>query len=338
MVERGVVPPEDLLDPACLRGALGHMPRADALHEAVAVLRGGTDGTARDANIVPARFVMAGLRERLLGPDHPTLGASLASAASSLFDSLLEQDVFDAAQDEEVLALLQRAIPLQIASHGPDSPLVGKSYEAMATCLVDLCRLHEATQWFARDCDLWMKQPAELRDEYQIVIRARWTAWHATRAGDYELALSWTDRALEWITRMVGPKHSGAAMMHGQRALCLAALDRTDEAATSAQRAVSLLASEAVPEDQRWECARFLALAYLRLDRPDDARSVLEPVWQALSARSTRQRPFFRLEWARTMYTYHRALGDHVQAEQCAEWIRQEGMGDITAGGLAAPP
>jgi tetratricopeptide (TPR) repeat protein len=338
MVVRGIVPPAELLDLASVRGPLRDMPPADSLREAAAVLRGGTDGSARDANVVPARFVMVGLRERLLGPDHPSLGASLAASASSLFDELLEDHTFDAARNEEVLALLQRALPLQIAAHGPDSPLVGKTYEGIATCLVDLCRLHEATQWFARDCELWMRQPSELHDEYQIMIRARWTAWHATRAGDYELALAWTDRALERITRLVGPQHSGAALMHAGRALCLAALGQADEAVASERCAVRLLATEAVPKDQRWDCARFLGLAYLLLNRPAEARAVLEPVWQSLSIDDPRQRPFFRLEWARTMYTFHRAIGDDAQAEQFAEWIRQAGMGDITTAGLAAQP
>ena len=329
MIELGVLPAEELFDPSVLRGALAGMSPDAALHEVTVVLRGGADGTARDDSIVPARLVMADLRAHLLGSEHPSLGASLASIAASLLEAALQRETTDLAGVEEAAAFFRRAIPLQIAAHGSDSPLVGKSYENLATCMVESCRLHEATRWFALDCELWMRQTPELRDDYQIMLRARWTGWHATRAGDYELALRWLDLALELVAQSLGPEDGGAALIHACRALCLASLDRGEEALASAEITVRILNTQTVPQDQQFDCKRFLGLAHLRLGRLDDARGMIEPTWRAVQPSYELARTGFRLEWARTMLEYCRGIGDVERAAQFEQCIRENGTGDF---------
>jgi hypothetical protein len=120
--------------------------------------------------------------------------------------------------------------------------------------------------------------------------------------------------------------------------LCLAELGRAGEALTDEQCAARILATQPVPGDQRQDCARFLALAYLVQGRPDEARATLGPVWPGVEATFPKQRPFYRLEWARAMRVYFRGLGDRARAEQCESWIRQEAMGDVDAAGLDTQP
>lgn len=338
LVKTHVLSAEELLDRAQLRGKLAELSGSDALIEIAAVLRGGADGTARDELIAPARLAMVAARERLLGPEHPSLGASLASAATMIFVNTLGEGGFDEQATRESLAMLERAIPLQIAVHGPDSPLVGKSYETMAACLVELCRLEEATHWYALDCELWMRQPPALRDEYQIMLRARWTAWHATRAGDYEAALSWIDRSLEMILRLVGRDHPGSALMYACKAYCTAALGREVEAQQSAELAERTLNTQAVPEDQRLECRRFLGSAYLLTGRLDDARATIEPAWRAAQLNFGRQRPFVRCEWSKTMLAYCRAIGDDERAAEFEQLLRQCRAGGAVRAIENSPP
>jgi tetratricopeptide (TPR) repeat protein len=332
LLERGVLAEDDVLDSSALRGALAGLPPHTALREAVAVLRGGTDGTARDASVLPSRLVLVGLRERLLGTGHPSLGASLAVTAGLLSQEAYQGEVLNETCLLEAVALFRRAIPLQIAANGADSPLVGKSYEKLATCMVALGRLREGTQWFARDCELWMRQPPELRDEFQILIRARWTAWHATRAGEYELGLAWAERTLDVLAHTLGPDDGGAALVHACRALCFAQLERQSEAEASDARAVDILARQTVPDDQRIECDRLLALTRLRLGRIQDARELLEPAWVAVQPMFERGSKVLRCEWSQAMLQYCRALGDNGRAQEFANRLRDEGTGDLRPG------
>lgn len=330
LLDLGMLETGELFDPARLRGSFATLGPSGAMRETAAVLRGGADGTLRDQNVVPARFLMIALRERLLGPDDPRLGASLAAAGASLFAASVESPRFSSAGVEEAAGLFERAIPLQISAHGADSPLVGKSYEKLAGCLVQLCRIREAAEWFARDCELWMRQPPEVCDEYQVMLRARWTAWFMTRALAYERALAWTDRALELIGRQVGHDHPGAALMYACRALCLAELGRPAEAFTSEQKAVELLRTQPVPSDQRLECARFLGLAQLRLGRIDEARATLLPARDAeFASESHPATEFRRLEWMRAMLIFARGAEDDALSAECEEYIRRHGVGDI---------
>ena len=338
LVERGVVPANDVLDASALPAALGDRGVPAALREVTAVLRGGADGTPRDDEVLPARRMMVALRERLLGPDHPSLGASLASAGGTAFRVAQNHDKMSPPGIEEAAALLRRAIPLQIAAHGPDSPLVGKSYEKLATCMVVLCRLREATQWFASDCELWMRQPPDLSDRYQVLIRARWTAWHATRAGEFELALRWLDRTLEVLGETLGPDDGGAALIYACQALCLAEAGRDAEAGAADARAVRILDTQSVPDDQRIECGRLLGLARLHRGCLEEARAVMEPAWQDVQPRFDHQSRLYRLEWSHSMLTYCRAIGDPARATPFAICLRDEATGDFLPGDTAAGP
>ena len=329
LLERGVVSTDDLFDVSALRGALAEMAPDAALHETVAVLRGGADGTPRDENVLPARLLSAAIRERLLGADHPSLGASLALAGAVLYHDAGQGRDVNASRVAEAAAMFRRAIPLQIAANGPDSPLVGKSYEKLATCMVVLGELHQAARWYARDCELWMRQPAGLRDDYQVLIRARWTAWHATRAGEYETGLQWTDQALEVLARTLGLEDGGAALIHACRAECYAQLGRGDAAQASAARAQHILSTQPVPDDQRMECGRLLGSAHLRLGKPREAGQALEPAWQGVQTTFEHSDSVFRLEWSRTMLQYVEVIGDQAKAEKFAECIRKEATGDF---------
>jgi len=331
LIASDVLVADDVVDPQVFRGALASLAPPAALHEAVAILRGGADGTARDNEILPARLALIGVRERLLGTEHPSLGPALASAGGTVCQSVIREQAQDTQSIEAAVVWFRRAIPLQIQVNGADSPLVGKSYEKLGTCMAMLGRLHEAAEWFARDCELWMRQPPERQDDYQVLIRARWTAWHATRAGDYELGSEWTKRTLEVLRRTLGPDDGGAALVYACQALCLAELGRPAEARASDARATRILEEQTVPADQRTECGRLLGLARLRGDLVDEARAVLEPTWQAAQPVFERAAPTYRLEWSRTMLQYCGALGDAERAAPFALCIRNEARGDFAA-------
>ena len=302
-----------------------------ALHEAVSLLRGGATGTPRDDKVAAARLLIANVRAHRLGPQHPSLGASLASAAGARLQLAMSKPELDVAGCEETASLLERAIPLQVAAHGMDSPLVGKSYERLATCKLLLCHQRDAVQWFERDCELWTRQPPSLRDDYQILIRARWTAWYATRSGDYERGLAWTDRTLDVLDRTLGRDDGGAALVHACRALCFANTRRDEEARDDDARAGQLLRTQAIPEDQQIECARLLGLARLRLGMPIAAGEVLEPAWRAAQPVFDCERAAYRMEWALTMRQYYHAIGAPDRAEYFDRCLREEALGDYLA-------
>jgi hypothetical protein len=142
--------------------------------------------------------------------------------------------------------------------------------------------------------------------------------------------LEWTDRSLELLGRTLGPEDGGAALIHACRALCLASLKRFAEAQASDALAVRLLDAQPVPDDQRIECGRLLGLTRLLLDKPEEARAVMEPAWQAARPRFEREHyGAYRLEWSRTMLQYCRGIGDHSRAEPFARCIREEATGDF---------
>jgi serine/threonine protein kinase len=329
LIEHGIVRAEDVFDPSALPAGLAEFSPPAALREAVAVLRGGSDGTARDEHVVSAQLVMIIVREKILGSNHPSLGASLASAAGAMLAESLATEGRNPKRIELAVPLFRRAIDLQIAANGPDSPLVGKSYEKIATCMSILGRLREATQWYARDCELWKRQPPELSDDFQILVRTRWTAWHATRAGEYELGLRWTDTSLEILERTLGLDDGGAALILSSRALCLAKLDRAIEAQANDALAVKILDSQTVPADQRTECGRLLGLTRLSLGQVENARAIMEPAWETAQPIFDSEHGLYRMEWSHTMLQYCKHTGELARAEQFARILNEEATGDF---------
>lgn len=326
LMDRGVLRDTDLFEPSALRHAFGAEKAASALRETAELLRGGADGTDRDRQYVAARRLTIALREKLLGPAHPSLGASLASVAGSLLESVNNAVQYDAALNGEAETLFRRAIPLHVASHGPDSPLVGKLYEDLATSLVEAGRIREATQWYEKDCALWMRQPAERRDAYQIMIRGRWTAWHAARAGEAELANEWSNRALEMIATTYGRQHGGNALMLAVRSWARAKLGDLPGSFEDENAALALLKEQPVPTDQVWECRRFLGLARIASQRAEQSRELLEDTWSEIGqTRYAHLHP----EWAWVMLVYCRAINDGDRARQFEEILRETGRGDF---------
>lgn len=328
LMDRGVLREGDLFDAGAMRPFFPVQKAADALRDTAELLRGGADGTDRDGHYVFARRLMIALREKLLGPDHASLGASLASVGSSLLERVNNAPTYDAATNSEAEALFRRAIPLQIATYGEDSPLVGKLYEDLATCLVEAGRVAEATRWFEKDCALWMRQPAERRDAYQIMIRGRWTAWHAARAGDAHLAQEWADRALNQIASNYGKEHGGNALMYAVRAWARSKLGDYSGSLEDENAALLLLKQQPVPGDQVWECRRFLGLARISCRRTEQAREMLEDTWAEIG---TQRYAHLHPEWASVMLTYARAIGDRDRAGLFEQILRESGRGDFVA-------
>ncbi len=173
-----------------------------------------------------------------------------------------------------------------------------------------------------------MRQPAERRDAYQIMIRGRWTAWHAARAGDANLAKEWSDRALGLIATTYGKEHGGNALMYAARSWARAKLGDFSGSLEDENAALLLLKEQPVPGDQVWECRRFLGLARIFSRRAEQSREMLEDTWAEIG-----QQRYVHLhpEWASVMLTYARAIGDAGLAGKFEQILRESGRGDFVA-------
>ena len=141
------------------------------------------------------------LREKILGPDHPDVAASLAAVANALWA------MGDYPRSREVT---ERALVLREKILGPDHPELGKSMNNLASVLAELGEYRRALELRERTLALREKTLGPDHPEVGSALNNLGTLLFAI--GEYRRSASTHERALSVRTRSLGPEHAYISM------------------------------------------------------------------------------------------------------------------------------
>jgi tetratricopeptide (TPR) repeat protein len=213
------------------------------------------------------------LREKALGPEHPSIAAGLQNMGAAL----ATMGRFD-----EALVQLERARDLRERVLGRDHPDLGNTLTVMAIVERRRGRYDEAIALYERARAILGAAYGEEHPSYAMCLNN--LAFAQTSAGKHAEALVNAERALAINTKRLGSDHPELADALDTVAHALVGLGRAAEAIPKYERAIAIV--EKASGAKHPNVAKHLTglgLAYLALGRAKDA---IVPLERALAIRS----------------------------------------------------
>ena len=177
------------------------------------------------------------LRERLWGPEHPSLALNLNNIASELLSL---------GRPDEALATFRRSLALLEAARSPDHPSLGPPLNNLAVLLRREGRLEESRQHFERALAIFERSKGP--DHPNTVTALGGLGMVAYDAQHLDEALGHAQRALERIQRGLGPDTPRAELPLRTLARIHLRAGRPAQARECLTRALHLLEKENGPD------------------------------------------------------------------------------------------
>ncbi|HEX5746790.1 MAG TPA: serine/threonine-protein kinase [Archangium sp.] len=251
------------------------------------------------------------LKQRQLGPEHPTTLTSLANLGTVLGRL---------GRTGEALTYLQQAQALREKVLGPEHPSNAISLTNLAYLLDTLGQPEQARALFERALDLRRKVlgPEHPRTALSLLALGRLLR----EQGQLAQAREHHERALASLEKAPGPESLDAAYAHSALGFTLLAQGEWEQARHHLERALTLLERhQGLQSPVRGEVLEGLAEYLLARGQPTQAVARLE---QALALASADRRPVVLLQLARALWAAgpRRARARALATEALQHWQR----------------